>query len=221
MNPSKETIIAMLDRWIRQRPGLDAANYFGGGDYRENLANYRSEVRRIGRQFQDARTLLRQVELSGITAEELAAAFPRAYSGRLTLTERYRVNGLPKTYPTLELAQARAAEFLPDIVAIEPVWALEYCAGQYWPTEYRAAACAVLASALWSYKRDRCMPEPAYVVGGKHAYAERAEAEERAADGMPYSYAVEERYGGKTAGDWLRSSFRRDFGRGIANRWFD
>ena len=31
---------------------------------------------------------------------------------------------------------------------------LSYCTGQYWPTEYRAAACAVLASALWAYHRD-------------------------------------------------------------------
>jgi hypothetical protein len=31
---------------------------------------------------------------------------------------------------------------------------LDYCTGQYWPTEYRRAACAVLASALWKYTRD-------------------------------------------------------------------
>jgi hypothetical protein len=31
---------------------------------------------------------------------------------------------------------------------------LTYCTGQYYPTEYRAACCAVLASALWSYMRD-------------------------------------------------------------------
>lgn len=28
---------------------------------------------------------------------------------------------------------------------------LSYCEGQYWPTEYRKAACAVLASALWQH----------------------------------------------------------------------
>ncbi len=28
---------------------------------------------------------------------------------------------------------------------------LSYCTGQYWPTEYRKAVCAVLASVLWSY----------------------------------------------------------------------
>lgn len=31
---------------------------------------------------------------------------------------------------------------------------IEYITGQYWPTEYRAAACRVLASALWDYWRD-------------------------------------------------------------------
>ncbi len=31
---------------------------------------------------------------------------------------------------------------------------LHYCTGQYWPTEYRKAVCAVAASALWSHYRD-------------------------------------------------------------------
>ena len=31
---------------------------------------------------------------------------------------------------------------------------LDYCTGQYWPTEYRRAACAVLAAALWDYHRE-------------------------------------------------------------------
>jgi hypothetical protein len=63
---------------------------------------------------------LRAVENKpGITAEHLTAAFPRAFSGRLSW------DGAK----------------------------LDYCTGQYWPTEYRAAACAVLASALWTYWR--------------------------------------------------------------------
>ncbi len=32
---------------------------------------------------------------------------------------------------------------------------LEYCTGQYYPTEYRAAACAVLAMALRRYWREQ------------------------------------------------------------------
>lgn len=35
---------------------------------------------------------------------------------------------------------------------------LDYCTGQYWPTEYRAAACAVLSRALWTYWRDDAAP---------------------------------------------------------------
>lgn len=35
---------------------------------------------------------------------------------------------------------------------------LEYCTGQYFPTEYRRAAASALASILWSYWRDD-MPE--------------------------------------------------------------
>ena len=33
---------------------------------------------------------------------------------------------------------------------------LDYCTGQYYPTEYRPAVCAVLVSALWSYFREDC-----------------------------------------------------------------
>ena len=34
---------------------------------------------------------------------------------------------------------------------------LDYCTGQYWPTEYRAAVCAVMAQVLWRFFRD-CAP---------------------------------------------------------------
>lgn len=33
-------------------------------------------------------------------------------------------------------------------------WTLDYCTGQYFPTEYRKAACRALASALWAYWRE-------------------------------------------------------------------
>lgn len=35
---------------------------------------------------------------------------------------------------------------------------LDYCVGQYWPTEYRRAACAVLAAILWAYWRECANP---------------------------------------------------------------
>lgn len=151
----KETILNLLEAWVRQRPGLEYGNY---GD----AASYRAEVRSIGRDLQHARELWRYVAMrESIAANRLVDAFRHAYGGRLSLTER---NGRP---------------------------ALEYCTGQYWPTEYRRAACAVLAAAIWDYWRDDCMP--ATDAGRK----------------------------GMSPEDWLRRTARREFGRAIAGRWFD
>lgn len=92
---------------------------------------YRSEMRRITRQRHDFRRLAHEVELlvSGISAEKLVEASKSAFSGRLSFIEKG------------------------DKVGVN------YCAGQYFPTEYRAAACAVLASALWDYYRSEIPPE--------------------------------------------------------------
>ena len=32
----------------------------------------------------------------------------------------------------------------------------DYCTGQYFPIEYRAAACRLLSSAIWAWLRDEC-----------------------------------------------------------------
>ena len=110
---TKQEICALLRAFVNQRPGLEFANY-------GCAASYRAELRRITKQRSDALQLLRAVELrESISAEDLIEVFPRAYSGRLELTE---TKGKP---------------------------ALFYCAGQYYPTEYRAAVCAALARCLW------------------------------------------------------------------------
>jgi hypothetical protein len=131
--------------------------------------SYRSELRSITRQRADALQLLRAVELrESISAQDLIEVFPRAFSGRLALVES---KGKP---------------------------ALEYCAGQYYPTEYRAAVCAVLARCLWVWVRVDCMPE-----GVKDGDSEV--------------------YGPKklSAGGFIRDFFKREFGRGIQSRWFN
>lgn len=33
---------------------------------------------------------------------------------------------------------------------------LDYCTGQYWPTEYRAAVCCLLSTVLWRWFREQC-----------------------------------------------------------------
>jgi ribonuclease I len=78
---------------------------------------------------------------------------------------------------------------------------LDYTVGGYWPTEYRAAACAVLSSALWEHVRENSMP-----LGELVHNSETGETFYR--------------HQGKRAGDWLRDYFRREFGRTLAARWF-
>jgi hypothetical protein len=166
MTLTRDKIIEALDAFVRQRPGLEFSNY---GD----VSAYRSEMRSITKDLHHYRALRCQVELSGITAEQLLAAF-RAYSGRLSITE-----------------------------TSDGKVQLDYCTGQYFPTEYRRAACAVMAAALWDYKRSECMPKPELI---------RAEGNGPLCEVYP---------GGISGGDWLRRAFKRDFGRAIANRWFN
>lgn len=187
---TKEHILISLRTWINQRPGLEFADY-------GNVPAYRSELRSITKDRRDALELLNAVALRGsITAEDLLAAFPRAFSGRLSITETTNSKG-------------------------EKSAKLDYCTGQYWPTEYRRAVCAVLSAVLWAWMRDSAMPKPAYIVGGRSAWGTMQEAQEHAKQMLPAIVSIEERYNGKTAGDFLRSSFRREFGRSIAGRWFN
>lgn len=136
-NTAAADVLPLLYKFIRQRPGLEFANY---GDVRA----YRAELRGITADLHAAARLLRYAELFGVreyVARELSGG------GRLQYDPKRR--------------------------------ALDYCVGQYWPTEYRAAAARVLASAIWAYWRN-C---------GYDA-------------------------------DGIRKQARREFGRGIASRFF-
>lgn len=204
----KASIVEALHQFIKQRPGLDWRNY---GDAQA----YRAEMRSITRDLNHARTLLRQVELSGVTGQGLLNA---ARGSRLTLTEA------------------------PDGVRVD------YCTGQYFPVEYRAAVARLCASALWDYARDRAMPSAAYAVEWKNERGEWVAARKiyrdaaladfaakltremlqrealTAFDTPPPRYGettVVERYDGLSGGEWLRRHFRREFGRGLASRFFN
>jgi hypothetical protein len=176
MEPRKQAIIAALRAFANQRPGLDPRNYISHGMDNAGRAAYRAEVRSITKDLHHARELMRAVELAdGITADDLHKASMGAYSGRLTIKPRVTS---PDRYG----------------------FSIDYCTGQYWPTEYRRAVCAVLASALWEYTREKCMPQ-------------------QRGDGT-YEYTRSGRVSAVSAGDWLRAHFRQQFGRGIASRWF-
>ena len=138
------------------------------------LSSYRAELRQISKDKRDAETLLTAVAVRDSITAKDLTAAFSAYSGRLSIEER---NG-----------QAH----------------LEYCTGQYWPTEYRKAVCAVLAAALWQWQKSN-MPAPDGKLTRTHG---------------PFT-TEHDNVGGVTPGDWLRRAFRREFGRSIQARWFN
>jgi len=121
----KNQIINALYTFANKRPGLEPREYIRDWRDSEGLATYRRESRSITKDLNHARALLRRLELSGITAEEIIEASKEAFSGRLTITATN--DGLVK---------------------------INYCTGQYFPTEYRKAVAAVCARALWNYWRE-------------------------------------------------------------------
>lgn len=100
-------------------------------------ASYASDYHDIRRALQHARTLYAYMLGQEYTAEEVRYAFRRPFSGRLRLTED--ADGLPVR--------------------------LDYDTGQYFPTKYRRAACAVLACLVWDRLRDQAAAEFPDAIG--------------------------------------------------------
>lgn len=90
-----------------------------------DVSAYRAELRSITKDRHHAEELLQCITWrDSISVESILEAAKSEFSGRLSIT------------PT------EAGGF-----------AVDYCTGQYYPTEYRRAVCAVLSSALWAYWR--------------------------------------------------------------------
>ena len=122
---NKSKLIETLHAWINQRPGLEPANYISGWNDTAGRSAYRSESRSITRDAHDARYFLDYVAIrDSITAEQILDAAKHNFSGRLSIE--------------------------PDGDGFR----VDYCTGQYWPTEYRRAAAAVLKGAIWEWLRE-------------------------------------------------------------------
>lgn len=120
----KQNLLEAIATFAAQRPGLEPRNYISDWRDSEGRANYRRESRRITRDLHHARALLGYVaRRDSITAADLTEAARRAYSGRLEIKQT------PEGYR------------------------IDYCTGQYFPTEYRRAVSVVLSSAIWERLR--------------------------------------------------------------------
>ena len=52
-------------------------------------------------------------------------------------------------------------------LSLRPNGGVDYCAGQYYPTEYRRAVCRAVASALWSAMADAYAAETGTAIRGR------------------------------------------------------
>jgi hypothetical protein len=111
----KQKIMAALWRFINQRSGIEAANYFSDWRDERGIYAFKSEQRSIARDGKEARILWDAVDCRDwINAEDLKDCFLASFSGRLEWDGK----------------------------------SLSYTSGQYFPTEYRKAVCAVLSRAI-------------------------------------------------------------------------
>lgn len=118
-------MLAALRAFVRQRPGLDPRLYGGGV---EGWRLYRSEAASVAADRRQALAMLAHLDLcwgNDIGPKlETVLGAFRAFSGRLSV-----VMG-PKGC------------------------AIDYCTGQFFAIEYRAAVCAVLAQAYWDHMKE-------------------------------------------------------------------
>ena len=114
-----ETIKALAE-YASTNPGLDPRDY--GYDPPYSSADwhqaYKGDSRLCTKQFLWVKEALRECYLVDVTDRHIIEAAPQAYSGRLEITQEG------------------------DTVK------MDYCPGQYAPTEYRAAVSAVLRGAV-------------------------------------------------------------------------
>jgi hypothetical protein len=97
------------------------------GNYGD-IKSYRAESRAVTKDLHHARHLLRVLEIyNQLTADDIIRASEHAFSGRLSIN--VTDDGLVK---------------------------IDYCTGQYFPTEYRKAVAAICASTLWTFYRNKC-----------------------------------------------------------------
>lgn len=103
-------------------------NQRSGIDYQNygERESFMGDYRPILKHGRHARQLLQAVALRPSITDKELLEASRAFSGRLQFVERDGKVGI------------------------------DYCTGQYFPTEYRNAACAVLARALWDYWSPTC-----------------------------------------------------------------
>ena len=111
--------LELLAQFAAQNPGLDYGNYCSGWNDIDGRRAYSSESRKITRDLARVREAMHEAYYAGATDSDIDQACISAFSGRIELIR----------------------DSDPSAMRVD------YCTGQYFPTEYRAAVAAVLEQA--------------------------------------------------------------------------
>ena len=170
MNDKKQKLLETLDAFVNQRPGMDSRDYGYGLD---GWRAYRRESASVTRDMHDYYAIRNHMAWrDSISADDIIEASKHAFSGRLEIKDI-------------------SAHY--DDGSIYWNFSIHYCAGLYAPTEYRKAACAVLASAWWNSTRQDCPDFPVDDTGN---------------------------FTGNNPGQWMRDTAKREFGRALQGKYF-
>ena len=159
-NEQVTNVLNALEKFINERPDLELANYgchieqlrYSNPSQRADACRaLRGDQRRIAKDGTRARKALREARSYAPNGAALADAFQRAFSGRLSwVTDKCDCLPCEKCGP--RLVCAHCGNCIREKMHVANCSGcpegkngrLEYCTGQYYPTEYRAATAAVL-----------------------------------------------------------------------------
>lgn len=134
--PVNETsAIAQLVAFAAQNSGIDPRNYFSDWRDGNGVKAFKDEQRSISEGWRRFKKALNIAGAEGVTDADVISEAPHAFSGRLEWK--------PKQH-TPASAKANGGE---------GEW--HYCTGQYFPTEYRAAAATLLEYATRKVRQAR------------------------------------------------------------------
>lgn len=108
MENRKDALLDALEKFIAQRPNLGPANYITWGDNGDGRRAYRADCRKVAKDLEHARTLIRHARTSQITADQILSEATR----RLTIRETpkgFEVGYCPGQWFAMEYRAAAAS----------------------------------------------------------------------------------------------------------------
>jgi hypothetical protein len=156
--------IAALTEFAAQNSGIEPRNYISGPNDTPGVRAYRQEVRSIGDDWKRFKQALQIAIAEGVTDAEVIAEAPHAFSGRLEPIAHCKLWGdksehcqvlrfEQRALPGYWIKPSKGDETWMHTSSLSFGW--NYCTGQYFPTEYRAAAATLLEYATRAVRLAR------------------------------------------------------------------